>query len=240
MHESGHPIVVFMGGDSSMNEFFVQSRIGGFGDMRGQTLIVDAPDTAYALQAEKILADRGLKANVDYQVKEIGSTQMREQALKNDPSFAASILNPPFSLRSQARGMKSLGRVVDLIGRYQATGAFALRDWFGKHPELIERYVAAYLGALRWVREDDNRDACVALLSQYLDLDDGLAGQTMALLLDPKFGLTPCAELDREGFRNVLRWRIDLGYGAPGAVADETRYVDLACYERVMNTAVML
>ncbi len=237
MHESGQPIVVFMGGDSSMNEFMVQPGIGNFEDMRGRVLVVDAPDTAYALQAYKILADHGLKTGTDYDVAIVGATFQRELALDNDPAKAASILNPPYSLRSQAHGKKSLGRVVDLLGPYQGTGAFAMQAWFGQHGELVERYIAGYLAALRWARDPANRDACAALLSQHLDIDRELAGQTVTLLLDPGFGLAPDAELDREGFRNVLRWRIELGYGAPGVQADETRYVDLSRYEQVVRQA---
>src|SRR5262249_59613966 len=51
-----HDVVIVTGGDSGMNEFFVQAEVQSFADMRGRTLGVDAPDTAYALQAQKILA----------------------------------------------------------------------------------------------------------------------------------------------------------------------------------------
>jgi ABC-type nitrate/sulfonate/bicarbonate transport system substrate-binding protein len=56
MRESaGADIAIVMGGDSSMNEFFVQPEITEVAQMRGRTLIVDAPNTAYALQARKVL-----------------------------------------------------------------------------------------------------------------------------------------------------------------------------------------
>ena len=48
-------VVIVTGGDSGMNEFFVQPEVKSFADLRGRTLVVDAPDTAYALQAKKIL-----------------------------------------------------------------------------------------------------------------------------------------------------------------------------------------
>src|SRR5262245_64590272 len=53
--------VVLSGGDQGMNEFFVQGDIKSFADLRGRTLVVDAPNTAYALQLKKILAQHGLK-----------------------------------------------------------------------------------------------------------------------------------------------------------------------------------
>src|SRR5437879_1056089 len=67
-----HDVVIVTGGDSGMNEFFVQSEIKSFADLRGRTLVVDAPDTAYALQAKKILLQHGLRAGADYTVKPVG------------------------------------------------------------------------------------------------------------------------------------------------------------------------
>src|SRR5437868_1814225 len=46
-------IVIIAGGDSSMNEFFVQPEVASIADMKGRVLAVDAPNTAYALQAKK-------------------------------------------------------------------------------------------------------------------------------------------------------------------------------------------
>ena len=48
-----HDVVIVTGGDSSMNEFFVQPDVRSLADLRGRTLIVDAPNTAYALQGEE-------------------------------------------------------------------------------------------------------------------------------------------------------------------------------------------
>src|SRR6185295_172973 len=47
-----HDVVIVTGGDSSMNEFFVQPEIQSIADLKGRTVIVDAPNTAYALQAK--------------------------------------------------------------------------------------------------------------------------------------------------------------------------------------------
>jgi ABC-type nitrate/sulfonate/bicarbonate transport system substrate-binding protein len=44
-----HDVVIVTGGDSSMNEFFVQPEIRSFQDLKGKTVIVDAVNTPYAL-----------------------------------------------------------------------------------------------------------------------------------------------------------------------------------------------
>src|SRR5437870_11325270 len=43
-------VVIVSGGDSSMNEFIVQPDVRSDADFKGTTLLVDAPNTAYALQ----------------------------------------------------------------------------------------------------------------------------------------------------------------------------------------------
>ncbi len=70
----------------------------GAAQLRGQTPIVDAPNTAYALQAKQVLLDAGRKA---------------------DRSNTVSTLNPPFSFQARDAGLRSLGRNVDLR-RYDA------------------------------------------------------------------------------------------------------------------------
>ena len=59
-------IVIVGGGDSGTNEFYVQDDVKDFAGVRGRAIVVDATNTAYALQAKKILLQHGLKAGTDY------------------------------------------------------------------------------------------------------------------------------------------------------------------------------
>ena len=74
----------------------MQPEIGAVADLRGKTVIVDAPNTAYALQLYEMLARAGLKKG-DYEVKVVGATFRRAEAIRSDKTIAASMLNPPFS-----------------------------------------------------------------------------------------------------------------------------------------------
>src|SRR5436190_15034884 len=53
-------VVTVTGGDSSMNELIGQSDINRVADLKGSTMLVDALNTAYALQLKKILLMNGL------------------------------------------------------------------------------------------------------------------------------------------------------------------------------------
>jgi len=227
-------VVIVSGGDSGMNEFFVQGNINGFTDLRGRTLVVDAPDTAYALQLKKILAQHGLKEG-DYKINPVGAGPFRFKALMEDRSNAGGILNLPFTVQAEAAGMKSLGRTIDMLGAYQAAGAFAMRNWAEKNRETLERYLASYIECIRWVRAPANKAEGIAILVDKLKLSVREAERTHELLLDPAFGFTPDAAFDREGFKNVLALRAELERKAGTAVPAPERYVDLTYYEGAMR-----
>ena len=102
---SKQDVVIVMGGDSSMNEFFVQPDVATLAGMRGRTLTVDAPNTAYALQGMKILKNAGVMPG-EYQVKVTGGTFQRGKAMMESKENAASTLNPPYSFEAAAAELR--------------------------------------------------------------------------------------------------------------------------------------
>src|SRR5580700_7576569 len=164
-------VVIVSGGDSGMNEFFVQPGIASFADLKGKTIVVDAPDTAYALQAKKLLLQHGLKEGIDYQVKQVGAVPFRYKAMIEDRANAGGILNLPFTVEASERGLKSLGGMVDLLGPYQAAGAFVMRSWAHDNADVLTRYLAAYVEAVRFIRDRDHRTESIDLLVAKLKLD---------------------------------------------------------------------
>src|SRR5262249_21612867 len=157
-----------------------------------------------ALQIKKILLRAGLKDGVDYTIKPVGAGVYRLKAMIEDKANAGAILNLPFTVQAEELGMKSLGRTVDLLGPYQATGGFVRRAWARNNGPLLQRYLAAYIEALRFVRDPANKADNVALLREKLQLSQAAAERTYQLLADPEFGFTPDAKFDLVGFKNNL------------------------------------
>jgi hypothetical protein len=113
-------------------------------------------------------------------------------------------------------------------------GVFVRRDWAGQNRDTLERYLAAYIEAVRFVRDPAHRAENVALLIREHQLDAEIAERTYDELIDPNFGFTPDARFDPEGFRNLLALRAELeGKGAGSAPGE--RYVDLGYYERALK-----
>jgi ABC-type nitrate/sulfonate/bicarbonate transport system substrate-binding protein len=228
-------VVIVSGGDSGMNEFFVQPEIGSFADLRGKTIVVDAPDTAYALQAKKLLLQHGLKEGLDYQVKQVGAVPFRYKAMIEDKANAGGILNLPFTVEASERGLKSLGGMVDLLGPYQAAGAFVMRSWARDNGDVLERYLAAYVESVRFILDRSNRAQAVDLLIEKLKLERKIAERTYNMLVVPATGFTPDAKFDVGGFRNVLALRAEIERKPEAEAAPPERYVDLGYYERALK-----
>ena len=230
---AGHDVVIFMGGDNSMNEFFVQPDITSLQQVRGRTVAVDAPNTAYALQAKMILLKAGIKPS-EYQLKLVGGTFQRVKAMIDDKSNAATMLNPPFSVQAKAAGLRSLGRVSDLLGPYQGSGAFAMRAWAQANCPVLERYCAAYIESVRWATAPANRQEATGLLATELKLTPEVAAQTYAALTDPVNGLVRDARFDAKGFDNVLKIRHELEAKPGTPLPNPSRYVDMRWYDAAL------
>jgi ABC-type nitrate/sulfonate/bicarbonate transport system substrate-binding protein len=226
-------VAVMMGGDNGFNHLFVQPDIRSYEDLRGKTVIVDAPNTAFAFVAYKMLEQNGLKRG-DYVVKPVGATFVRLDAMLKDKSNAAAILNLPFSLRAEQAGLKDMGRAVDAIGPYLSTSGFILRSWGQAHSDVLVRYMQAYVEGLRWALDPANKSEAVGLLAERLKLPQDIAAPSYAVAADPKHGLARDAQLDLEGFRNVLKLRAEMDGGAGGSPLSPEKYVDLSYYERAL------
>jgi ABC-type nitrate/sulfonate/bicarbonate transport system substrate-binding protein len=224
-------VVIVSGGDGGTNEFIVGREIASFGDIRGKALVTDAPNTAYALQAKKILLKHGLKDGVDYRINAVGAGPFRLKAMLEGGDNAAAIMNLPFSAQCVEAGLKSLGRTVDLLGPYQAGGAFVLRAWAKANPEILERYLAGYIESLRWVLDKANREEAIALLMAKRNLSRSLATRSYDLMVEPGFGFNPDARLNAEGFDNVLKLRQEV---EGGPMPNPAKYLDLSYYDRAL------
>ncbi len=233
MIEAGLDVIIVMGGESGMNDFIVQPYVGTFEDLRGRMLAVDSPDTAYALLARKMLAQHGLVYEVDYTFRAVGNGGRRLTAMIDNPDIAGAVLNPPFSAQAQWRGMRSLGRLVDHLGPYQAGGAFVMRAWAQANGPLLESYMAGYVAALRWLRAQANAAQVEYMLAMRLDLSPQVAAATRLELLEPAFGFAVDARLDHAGFANVLATRAQT-QGADARLADTAAFVDESFYERAV------
>src|SRR5947209_8298358 len=141
-------VAVVFGGDDSFNRLIVQPEVKSLADIKGKTVAVDAVNTAYAFQLYEMLRQKGINKG-DYEVKSIGGTGQRLEALTKDKTYAAAIMNPPFSTRAEKAGLKVMGTVADAIGAYQGSAAFVLRAWGAAKTDALLKYTEVYIEGMR-------------------------------------------------------------------------------------------
>jgi ABC-type nitrate/sulfonate/bicarbonate transport system substrate-binding protein len=228
-------VVLAMGGDNGLNRVIVQPEIKAYADVRGKAVVVDAPNTAFALLLYKVLKDAGLERNKDYQVKPVGGTPARLKAMTEDKSNVAGIMNPPFSFRAVEAGMRDMGSAARAIGAYQSDSLFVMRDWAKANSQSVIGYIRGYVQGRRWLLEPKNKDAMVKIMVERLKLSPEVAEKSYAVATDPKDGIARDARFDMPGFRNVLGLRAEIEGQWGGKPPAPDKYVELTYYEQALK-----
>jgi ABC-type nitrate/sulfonate/bicarbonate transport system substrate-binding protein len=230
---AGVDVVIVMGAENSENEIIAQPGTKSIADLRGHTLLVDATNTAYALELKKVLLLNGMHLDKDYQLKPVGSTPFRLQAMREHPEYAAAVMNPPYSIIAKQGGMASLGSMRNLLGADLDRGTFALRSWARGNSDLLERYLAAYVEGQRWLMAPANRQQVVELVMKESNLPEATAGDWYAAMVQ-NGGYAKDASFDVEGFKKTLQLRAEIEAGGNGKARAAEKYYDLSYYRAAL------
>jgi ABC-type nitrate/sulfonate/bicarbonate transport system substrate-binding protein len=178
----------------------------------------------------KMLEVKGLKRG-DYEVKAVGGTPQRFQAMTKDKTYAAAILSPPFTIQAQSSGLKDLGAAVDVVGPYQSDAGWVLRSWGEANADTLVRYIQANIEGIRFALDPANRAVMTGIVAERLKLPQDVVARTLQLAVDQKAFATD-AKFDMEGFRNVLKLRADMLGTWGGTPPAPEKYLDLSYYAR--------
>jgi ABC-type nitrate/sulfonate/bicarbonate transport system substrate-binding protein len=223
-----------MGGDNGLNRVMVQPEINSYADLRGKTVVVDAPNTAFALLLYKVLKNAGLNKG-DYVAKPVGGTPARLKAMIEDKANAAAgIMNPPSSFTAVERGLKDMGSAARAIGAYQSDTLFVMRPWAQANSDTVVRYIKAFVEGRRWVLNPANKGEAIQLLADRLRITNEVAAKSYAVAVDPVDGISKDAAFDLEGFKNVLRLRAEIEGQWGGNPPPPEKYVDLSYYRKAL------
>lgn len=226
-------LFIFMGGNSGMNNLFVQPTINSYDDLRGKVLAVDSPRTAFAVLLYKMLDVKGIKRN-EYEVKAVGATHLRIKAMLSDKNLAASMLSPPGSLDGKRAGLKDLGSAISVVGPYQSDAGWVLRSWGKAHSDTLQRYIAANIEGFRWMLDPANRSALTDLVAKRLKQSPDTVTEALKIADEQKAYATD-GRFDMEGFRNVLKLRAEMLGTWSGKPPAPEKYLDLSYYDRALK-----
>ena len=226
--------VIVTGGDNGFNRIIVQPEINSLRDLRGKTVVVDAPNTAFAFLLYKALKDSGLNKG-DYNVNSVGGTDQRMEAMTKDKANAAAgIMGLPFIFRATAAGLKDLGPAYQTIGAYQSDCAAVMRDWAKANSDTLIRYIRAIVEGRRWVLDPANKAEATQLIVDQLKLTPDIAARSYAIVTDPTTGMAKDAKFDMVGFQNVLKLRAEIEGQWGGNPPPPDKYIDLSYYDKAL------
>ena len=225
-------VIIVAGGSDGLNELMVRPEINSYADIRGRGVVVDQPDTAYALLLYKMLAVQGLHKG-DYRIIPGGDCAARHAAVQPGRGAVAAMMNPPCNFIVRKEGFKSFGRPTDVVGPYLADGIWVMRPWAQRNADTLVRYLQAIVEGYRWSAEPANRAEAAAIVAKYLKVDADVAANSIEAGVGPKGGLAKDAHLDLAGFANTLRLRAEIMGGDRNA--DLHKYLDLTYYGRALD-----
>lgn len=230
MVDSNKDVIIVAGGSNGMLDLFVRPELKSYDAIRGKSVVVDAPDTAYAFVLYKMLALKGLKRG-DYGIAAGGDCTRRFDGIRNDPNNVAVLLNLPCSIVAAREGYPNWGSASDALGAYQADGVWVMREWAHQHPEMLVKYLEAVIEAIRWASRPENRTETVAIVGNRLGVAPDIAERSVEFAIGPRGGLDKDARLDIKGFENLLSLRAEM---TGGSVARPEKYLDLSYYQRAL------
>jgi ABC-type nitrate/sulfonate/bicarbonate transport system substrate-binding protein len=226
--------VILLGGDNGFNHLLVQPEIKSYEDLRGKTVIVDAPNTAFALLLYKMLDVKGLKKG-DYAVKQVGASFARIEAMLKDKSNAASMLNLPWMVQGTKAGLRDMGAATDVVGAYQSTAGWVMRAWAQGNSDTLVSYIQAYVEGVRWALNPANKDQAIAMAAERFKIPQDIAAESYTIATDPVKGFAKDAKFDLEGFRNLLKLRAEILGQWGGTPLAPDKYLDFSHYQRALT-----
>jgi ABC-type nitrate/sulfonate/bicarbonate transport system substrate-binding protein len=226
--DSAPDLFVFMGGDNAFLHFVVQDNIESYADLKGKSLAVDAMTTGFAFVLRKMLALNGVKES-EVTFERADGTMQRWEAMKAG-KYAGTILRTPFDLLAKKAGLRVLQDASAIFPHYQGIVGTARHSWAKENPEVLQRFIRAYLDALAWLFEPANRAPAVKILADGMpNMTPELAAATCDIFLARPGGFEPEARADRAGMKQVLALRSE--YGLPKKILTvPEKYFDLSYY----------
>jgi ABC-type nitrate/sulfonate/bicarbonate transport system substrate-binding protein len=229
----GADVIIVMGGAGSLYELVAQPGIKSVADLRGKTMIVDAPNTALAVQMKKILMLNGLKPGVDCELKPLATGAQRLVEMRQHKNYAAAMLGVSTAVVARREGFVSLGSSATLIGQLQGASVYVRRQWAQEHSDVLVRYLAATIEAERWLMSPANKRAVIELIARDSDATPADAGEVYALEMGPG-GWDKDMRFDVEAFKNLLKVRAEVEGTWGGRPPAPEKYYDPSYYQKAL------
>jgi len=227
-------LFAFMGASQVNLGLTVQADIGGYSDLKGTTMCVDALSTGFAFQLREMLEINGIGLD-EYELIPVGATKARLESLIAG-EHAGALLNPPFTEFGEAAGLRVIDYSQDALPPCQIGVMGACRGWAEANPHALGGFIRAELQAIDWITDPANADAATDTLQRNMQgMDRAGAEAAMRIVLDPDLGLAGSDVINNTGVETILALRSKFGEPQKD-LTDPARYIDLSYYNAAKAT----
>jgi NitT/TauT family transport system substrate-binding protein len=202
-------------------------------ELRGKRIAVSRFGSAADIAARHALRKFNLDPQKDVILMQLGTMSNMFGALKSG-AVEASMVSPPTQFMSEKVGFKELVSVTDMDLAYPNPAMAVGGELIRKKPDLIDRFMRAYVRAIHRARND--KESTVKTLAKYTTITD-----TVLLNRTYDFYMTKVLErapyINMQGMQNALD---DVARTVPSAKnAKPEQFVDLRFLDRLEKSGLL-
>jgi NitT/TauT family transport system substrate-binding protein len=202
-------------------------------ELRGKRIAVSRFGSAADIAARHALRKFNLDPQKDVILMQLGTMSNMFGALKSG-AVEASMVSPPTQFMSEKVGFKELVSVTDMDLAYPNPAMAVAGELIRKKPDLIDRFMRAYVRAIHRARID--KESTVKTLAKYTTITDTvLLNRTYEFYLSKVLERAPY--INMQGMQNALD---DVARTVPAAKnAKPEQFVDLRFLDRLEKSGLL-
>jgi ABC-type nitrate/sulfonate/bicarbonate transport system substrate-binding protein len=229
-----HALFIFLGGARELSQgLFTSSDIKEISALKGKTLGVDASATGFAVVLRYILLRHNLLLERDYNLKAVGSSQMRLAELLAG-NIAGAMLNPRYVAAARTSTLRQLAGGKDYADPFPARVGLATRQWADSHRPILVKFIGALIQAVNWILNPNNRRETIEIIKTRTGRSADQAEVDYHRLFEPSAGLKDRCAFNTDSLRTVLEMRLKLGM-MKSPLPSVEKYCDSSFYREAMS-----
>ncbi len=202
-------------------------------ELRGKRIAVSRFGSAADIAARTALRKNNMDPAKDVILMQLGTMSNMFGALKSG-AVEASVVSPPTQFLSEKLGFKEIVSITDLDLAYPNPSMAVPGELIRKKPEVIERFLRAYVRGVHRARID--RDGAIKTLAKFTAISDtAILNRTYDFYMAKVIERAPY--INMQGMQNALD---DVARTVPAAKnAKPEQFVDLRFLDRIEKSGLL-
>lgn len=202
-------------------------------DLRGKRIAVSRFGSAADIAARTALRKFNMDPTKDVQLMQLGTMSNMFGALRSG-GVEASVVSPPTQFQSEKLGFKEIVSITDMNLAYPNPSMAVSGDLIRKKPEVIDRFLRAYVRGMHRARVD--RDGAIKTLAKYTTIpDNAILNRAYDYYMNGILERAPYVNM--QGMQNALD---DVARTVPaGKNAKPEQFVDMRFLDRLEKSGLL-